>query len=89
MTLRDKLFALLGLIVGGLLLWYSFYLNSHGGVPLWLQGIYLIFFFPSFGLMAAEGTTGLMADLLIVLVVLMNGAIYAAASIALGRHRRK
>jgi hypothetical protein len=79
----DKIFALLGIIVGALLLAYTYYANAHGGVSSAMQNVYLLLFFPSFGLIATDSASPLEQIIVGVAVVAANGVLYGVICIAI------
>lgn len=77
MNKTDRLGALVGIAVAGLLTSYAYYFNSHRDAPRIDDLVYLVLFPPSIGLMATENASVLGQVFIIAVVVAANGGFYA------------
>jgi len=85
----DAFFGLVGVVIGGILIAYAYYSNSHHGGPGINEFAYLVLFPPSILLMATEKSTVLGQVVIGKIVVALNGALYTTVSIAGGTILRK
>jgi len=76
MRKTDELAFGIGTVVAALLTWHAYYSNSHPGTAKINELVYIVLFFPSVGLMAAENASRLEQIVVVIFVVLANGALY-------------
>jgi hypothetical protein len=79
----DRLFALVGVAVGGFLTWYAYHSNTHPQAPRVSELVYLLLFPSSICLMLTERASTFSQAIIVAFALFANGGFYALISAVL------
>jgi hypothetical protein len=80
MPKMDRIFALVGVCVSGLLTWYAYCSNGHPQAPRLSAFVYLLLFPSSICLMLTENASPPSQALIVAFAIFANGGLYALIS---------